>query len=110
MKTEVTIVPKDKCPLDILADLGERTKSAWIFLHENAVEKLVNIANQKQEFASSLKLIFEATKESLETEVVISTVSLGTFYYPISTIKADDIAFEYYASEPAEIFLLKMED
>lgn len=40
MKKKVTLVPKDKCPLDVLAEMKERTANAWIFLHHNAVEKL----------------------------------------------------------------------
>lgn len=40
MKKEVTLVPKDKCPLDVLADMEERTADAWIYFHENAVKKL----------------------------------------------------------------------
>ena len=35
MKKEEIIVPKDKCPLDVLSEMGERTKNAWIFLHYN---------------------------------------------------------------------------
>ena len=30
MKKEVIIVPEDKCPLDVLAEMGERTANAWI--------------------------------------------------------------------------------
>ncbi len=44
MKKEPILVPKNKCPLDVLAEMGEQTKSAWIFLHRNAVEKLISLA------------------------------------------------------------------
>ena len=41
MKKEVILVPKDKCPLDVIAEMGERIRNSWIFLHENAYYNLL---------------------------------------------------------------------
>lgn len=34
------IVSKDRCPLEAIAEMGEQTKNAWIFLNKDAIEQL----------------------------------------------------------------------
>lgn len=104
MKKDVTFVPKDKCPLDVLADLGERTKNSWIFLHDNAVGKLTKTADCIKE-DEYLELVWSATEKypaaTLDIEIA------GT-WHKIYRIIADDIAFEHEPQDPEEIFFLKM--
>ncbi len=109
MKKEVTIVPKDKCPLDILAEMGDRTKNAWIFLHENAVEKLEKTCNQYKEFAGQCSLLWHGTKEFPLTNIHIDKAEHGC-WKSVNYISADDIAFSSRVSDPEEIFFLKMDE
>ena len=37
MKVEDLFVPTDKCPLDFLAEMGERIKGAWILFDDTVV-------------------------------------------------------------------------
>lgn len=115
MKKEVILVPKDKCPLDVLAEMGERIRNSWIFLHENAYEHLLkskgvrhstgNIMNANQE----TWIKWDATEEYPET-VIFCEVPSPKGWGKISSIKADDIAFVLPPHDPEDIFFLKMEE
>lgn len=109
MKKKVTIVPKDKCPLDILAEMGDRTKNAWVYLHWEAVNKLEKTCDGYEELAHSIRLSWNATDEFPSTTITIGTEVIGT-WKPVYFIEAEDIAFESQASDPEEIFFLKMDD
>lgn len=113
MKKEVRFVPKDKCPLDVLAEMGERTRDAWIFLHINAVEKLQHsdgVSSEEGRKPGTLVLTWEATEEYPETKVVIDVCGFNADWKPIILISASDIAFDLMPGDPEDIFLLKMEE
>ena len=42
MLKEITYVPQDKCPLDVLAEMGAETSDAWIYLHKRRKFKQTN--------------------------------------------------------------------
>lgn len=67
MKKEVILVPKDKCPLDVLAEMGERTKNAWIFLHQNATEKLKKTADECKYSSNTVYTLLWNSSLSFET-------------------------------------------
>lgn len=109
MKKEVIIVPKDKCPLDVLAEMGNRTENAWIFLHSNAVEKLKNTSDEcKYSSSTTYTLLWNATDEFPETKVRID-IMRGE-WASVARIAADDIAFKQISTNPEDIFFLKMEE
>ncbi len=105
MKKEVTIVPKDKCPLDILAEMGDRTKNAWIFLHYGAVNKLEETCNEYKELAHSIILRWNAPS----TSITIETEEFST-WQQVCFIESDYIAFKFRHFDPEEIFFLKMDE
>ena len=111
MKKEVILVPKDKCPLDVLAEMGERTANAWIFLHQNAVKKLKDICDVCNEVGKSkqITLAWEATEKYPATEVVINNKA-HTDWLEIFRISASDIAFSIRSRNPDEIYFLKMDE
>ena len=39
---EKILVPKGKRPLTVLRKLGEQTRNSWVFIHKNAVLKLMS--------------------------------------------------------------------
>lgn len=109
MKKEPIIVPKDKCPLDILAELGERTESAWIYMHENVVGKLAKDCDQFHEANGCTSFAWVATKDYPSTGITIEVDVIGC-WKPVFSINAEDIAFKYASFDPEEIFFIKMEE
>lgn len=109
MKKEVTIVPKDKCPLDILAELKERTESAWIYMHENVIAKLAKDCDQFHEAHGCTSFAWIATKDFPTTKITLVVDVIGC-WKPVFAIDAGDIAFKHTSSDPEEIFFLKMEE
>ena len=117
MKKEKFIrVPLDKCPLDVLADLGEETRFSRIFLHKNAIEKLVSTADIHDVlpyFHHRLK--WNATEKYPETTVITASWYLREGKYKkldwiqVMSISATDIAFECVPEKTAIVFYLKME-
>ena len=109
MKKEVIIVPKDKCPLDVLAEMGERTKNAWIFLHKNAVEQLSDSANtfEYEGRNSYYNLHWDATEDHPETGVLFD-FSTQVEWCCVIMISASDIAFVRQPADPEDIYFLKM--
>ena len=64
MKKEVILVPQDKCPLDVLAEMGECTRNSWIFLHDNVVDKLHSTADESHIHEDDyVYLCWHATKD-----------------------------------------------
>lgn len=111
MKKEVILVPKDKCPLDVLAEMGEQTKSAWIFLHRNAVEKLTSTADDHlvHMHCNSQQFYWEATDAFPDTLLWIEIHS-DTVWLKVYRIEADDIAFKLPADNPDDIIFVKMDE
>lgn len=111
MKKEVILVPKDKCPLDVLAEMGERTKNSWIFLDTSALQKLLLSDGCKPWYRKhdtlTATLKWEATDEYPETSVLME-VPTPRGWGKILSIKAEDIAFTISTDDPEDIFFLKM--
>ena len=111
MKKEVTLVPKDKCPLDVLAEMGERIRKAWIFLDASAYNKLLKSMGCKTHFSKinneTISLRWEATNEYPATKVFLEpprNFGWGKIFF----IEAEDIAFTTAVADPEELFFLKM--
>lgn len=113
MKKEVIIVPKDKCPLDVLAEMENRTANAWIFLHSNAVEKLQRsdgVSCKEGNKVGTIVLTREATEDYPETRVVIDVCAMATEWKSIILISASDISFNLMPVDPEELYFLKMDE
>lgn len=109
MKKEVIIVPKDKCPLDVLAEMGEQTKSSWIYLHKTAFDKLMSENCSKKDEMTFCELTFEETDDYPKTTILINDTG-GGVWFTVCSISANDIAFKGRAMDPENIFFLKMEE
>jgi len=106
MKKEVILVPKDKCPLDVLSEMGERIRNSWIFLHDDAVRKLETTTDYIEEKGYQ-ELVWSATEKYSQTTLDIEIV--GT-WHKVYRIIAEGIAFEYEPQDPEEIYFLKMDE
>jgi len=115
MKKEVILVPKDKCPLDVLAEMGEQIRNSWIFLHENAYNHLLKSKGVSYSTFNSMNanqetlIKWTATEEYPET-VMFCEVPSPKGWAKITSIKAEDIAFGLSTHNPEDIFFLKMEE
>lgn len=114
MKKEVIFVPNDKCPINVLAEMGERIRNSWIFLHENAYEHLLkskgvnhstgNTMNANQETLFK----WEATDDFPET-VVFCEVPDCKGWGKINSIDAENICYSLSPPDPENIYFLKMD-
>lgn len=111
MKPEIKLVPKDKCPLDVLAEMGERTKRAWIFLDASAYNKLLEGEGcqvyTRDGDEDRILLRWEATDEYPKTEVLLE-IPTPTGWGEVISIEAEDIAFTLALADPEDIIFLKM--
>lgn len=113
MKKEVITVPKDECPLDVLAKMGKLTENAWIFLHSNAVEKLQHsegVSCEEGRKVGTLVLTWEATDSYPETRIVIDVCAMATEWKPVILISASDIFFDLMPVDPEDLYFLKMNE
>lgn len=109
MQKEITKVARDECPLDVIAKLGNRTEKAWIFLHVNVVHKLHEEIRTYEQFARCIRFTQNATDDYPATSITIGD-EIPDWWKPVYGIEAKDIAFKEEASDPDEIFFLKMEE
>ena len=114
MKKEVILVPQDKCPLNVLAEMGESIRNSWIFLHENAYERLLKSEGAKPSGGDSVNrnkttcMIWDATKEYPKT-VVFCEVPEPNGWGKITGIEAEDISYSMICPrDPEFLFFLKM--
>ena len=112
-------VPKNKCPLDIIAEMGEDSRNAWLFLDHNCKEDLFQkaddiITREGSSFYEGMThtLVWAATDQFPETTLVIELFAgcedlIGT--WAVKQIVADDIAFEKRTPIPTEVYLFEKE-
>ena len=111
MRKAVITVSKDKCPLDILAEMGNTIENSWVFLHQNAIEKLQKsdgVSSKEGRTPGTLELFWEATDDFPATRVVIELNRFPAEWKPILLISASDIAFTLMPVDPEFIYFLKM--
>lgn len=102
-------VPKGKCPLDFLAELGERISKAWLFVDNNVFNNISSSLDDAGVYSDrTMCFRCEATEEYPSTEIIMKRVSEKWFY--IISIKAEDIAFTKPVSDPEEVFFMEMAD
>lgn len=115
MKTEVIIVPKDKCPLNVLAEMGEETYGVGIIFSHTSLYKLKRTADRFEEIDfTSYLLSWNATKDFPKTTIVVveETSLINSFYYQYRAvlISANDIYFKYQLDNRTVDYLLTMEE
>lgn len=112
MKKETIVVPQNQCPLDTIANLGRRTRNAWIFVHKNVIEKFERDDSNTESIdidTNAYTFKWEATEEYYETIISIDNSNyLGFTWCRVVYINAIDIAFETSSDDPDEVFFIKM--
>lgn len=109
MRKDVTLVPKDKCLLDVLAEMGKPLKHSWIFLHQNVYQHL-----QKSEginvFVSDKEALieWEATENHPYKRFVFCAIPESGSWGRIRVIRAINVAFNVLPADPKYILFLKM--
>lgn len=99
MKT--IFVPKDKCPLEVLAEIGEQTRDAWIFLHNDVVDHLKETAicvTEYNGYTFNIGGRIIRVKDFSPAAKVIEEVTIGEGIYE----------FKEISENPKRAFLVKM--
>ena len=113
MKLEFITVPRDKCPLDVLADMGDQTSNAAILLSPNAMKKLKETADRDEKLdEAAMFLSWNATDKFPQTSIILvkETCNLRGIEYRAVYINADDIAFRCQRHKEPEVeYILEME-
>lgn len=111
---DVILVPKGKSPLAVLAEMGEQTKEAWIFMHDDVIKSLREMCDEENFLGGDdWALYWYGTSIGILQPPCKVFLSARTFEGPwksISCIKAIDIAFNKRCDNPKEIIFLKMAD
>lgn len=105
------IVSKGKCPLDVLAEQGEKIRNTWIFLSGRVTSKLENSEGvTKCSFNGGRLLVWEATEEHPEDMVVYHEFE-KTGWFILTNICSSDIAFSDISGvkAPKEFIFVQME-
>ena len=130
-KKSVVVIPVDKCPLDVIAEMGEEAKKYGIFLSNSAMKKLIGTVSKIEICDGDVSLTLSETKEDLEPklmeirdgEVILTWPE--TEAYPrtklitkksgfedwnlVIRIEADDICFKKIPADPEALVFLTME-
>lgn len=109
------LVPRGKCLLDVIAEMGEDSKTCWHFVQEGLV--IITLAKADEQDTSKDKIGFSngvvakwnATQEFPETQVVFETFQ-ETEFWIIPKILADDIAFTKMVEKPTAICIYEREE
>lgn len=114
----ILLIPKGKCLLNYLREMGERTRDSWILIHENVVKQIEETSDyQNCEPAYIRNFIWEKNSQYPQSTLGIDIsheLLRGKEYvvewYAIEQIMAKDIAFRNKPKNPDEIIRLKMEE
>lgn len=106
MEHIMIIVPEDRCPLDVLAEMGEQTKNAVIFLHRNVIEKLKKTADYIKEVPQYVEYAWKETDKY--PRMILDFESKEEEYHRVYRIFATDIAFVMEVKEPDKEITLEM--
>lgn len=114
MKKEVIIVPKNKCPLDVLSDMGERLIGIGILFSITSLNKLKETADRYEKLdPTAYFLSWNATKDFPQTTLIVvgeySCDSSG-FEYRAVYIDADDICFRTQWDDRTVDYFLTIEE
>ncbi len=109
MKKEVTKVPKDKCLLNYIAEMGERAEKAWIYVHQNDVAKLSKMEGTIHYYDEDDIIMYWEETDKYPTTRLIIQYEYGAKWLKIQEIQAEDIKFKKSCSDPQEIIFLEKE-
>lgn len=112
---KVINLPVDKCPLDVLANMGEEIRGAKILLNLSAFKKLTKTADKYEKVSESHVLFWEATEKFPETTVMVETEYINDndytgYVYHIVYINATDICFRTQWDDCPNEYLFVLEE
>lgn len=115
---DIILIPKGKCLLNFLREMGERTRNSWIFIHQNVVKQLEDTSDD--EFCEPAyirnfiwKEISKYPQSTLGLDIsheVLRGKEYVVEWYVVDWISAKDIAFRSKPRNPDQILWLKMEE
>lgn len=109
MKKEITWIEENEHLSDVLVKLGQQTKEAYIYLHENIVHQLEKTSNRYEQLTHSIRLTQNATEHKPSFCITIGNEVVGR-WKPVFEIEGKNIAFDQISSDPDEIFFFKIKE
>lgn len=110
MERRNIVVDQGKNLLELLAEMGERMESAWVFFDKSIVDYLRTIA--KDSFNDGGVYIYLACHSSEEvspTKIMVrARNSSESEWYELISCDASDIFFKFPANDPRWIFFFTM--
>ncbi len=111
MKIDPIYCPKDKDPRDFLAELGDQTKNAWIYVSDGFYSNLCATCSSFGSLNASKHLKLKWYLYDNETTIIIKFVTVDScLWNEITSIHSKDIAFKEKSPNPTDILFIKMED
>lgn len=110
MVKEVVLLPKDKCPLAFIRELGENIKKSWIFLHADIVPYLMLTANDSiMNGYKPILIHWDAIGELSEISIAVK-YDKDNIWNEMVGIKTDKINLDKRCTDPQYIYFIKMEE
>lgn len=101
-------IPRDMCPLDVIAEMGEKAEGCGIFLSNSVMRKLIKSEGSIMEnHDGDVVMIWSATDKHPETKIVVRKSSF-TDWNLIIRIEAEDICFKKIPPDPEKLVFLTM--
>jgi len=113
MKKEVILVPKGKCPLDVLSQMGERIRNSWIFIHTNVYKHLCD--NHGVPYLATLmnanqKACFSWGDLEKESHVALFCEVPQIQWGKLLSVHGQNVSCDLEPDDPEEIYFLKMDE
>lgn len=100
------MVPMDKCPLEVLAGMGEETKNAWIFFHDNVIKRLRKTADKVVTVSHIQELLWRGEDNK---KMFVDFEKGLTDWRRVYRINSINIAFRNEPRNPENVIFLQME-
>lgn len=109
MVKEIILLPKDKCPLTFIWELGENVKKSWIFLHADIVPYLMLAATESVMNGSKPILIHWDPLGKLSEISISVKFDKDNIWNEMVGMKTDKINFDTPCADPEYIYFIKMD-
>lgn len=113
MEKEIIIVPKNKCPLEVINGMGDQLKSSWVFIHENAYQHLLKSEGASCTMGNKMNLpksvlITWYSSSKFPKSLVFCEVPPSLGWSRVPYIELDTSIFRFSPPDPNQIFFFKM--
>ncbi|MBP3707322.1 MAG: hypothetical protein J6J36_01775 [Clostridia bacterium] len=106
IRTYRYVVPKEVCPLDVMATMGDKLEEAWVYLSTEALNKLQE-TGECSFVDGGFSMEWPATPEYPRTQLVVKNDS--PCWWSVVSIRASDIPYADWVTNPKTIIFITVE-